>query len=380
MLIPSNQRVARGAAVVGLLLTTATGLAACGSSSSASDARSSGSGETVTPAAQSAPGLAAAQKIVTAASDSKVNVTTPVGKPIPTGKSVIVVSAGVQAALTLDQGVQAGGKALGWNVTTKLVGVGSAAEQAAYAAALQAHPDAVVASGVYPTVAELRALRQAGIKVAGIGASPSTYYNLEIRNPPWQELQGRIATAWMATDAKGAPAVVGMVNVVDLPSIVEIHQGVAASLPQYCAKCKLKTLNISYTSIGTDATARITNWLRANPDINYLFLPIDTVLNGLPAALSAAGVQKLKIVSFFATQISIPYLKSGEEAAAIGTADFATGWQAIDALARVFTNQSPAVDENPLAVSPTLSTGSAVTAIPTGPAGYQAAFERLWGR
>jgi ribose transport system substrate-binding protein len=323
--------------------------------------------------------LAAAQKVVAEARDPKVSVTKPVGKPIPKGKSLYIVGVPYQAGIRVDKAVEAAGKSLGWQVTTKLVSPGTATQEAAYAAALHARPDAVLAVGIFPTVGQLRALRGAGIAVLGVGARPSKYYNVQIRNPAWQHYQGKIAAAFAVSDA-GGPTVVGMVNVLDIPAIVASHEGVAAALPEFCAECKLKTLDIAATSIGTDSTARITNWLRANPDVKYLFLPVDTVLTGLPAALRAAGIQKQKILSFFATEISVPFLQSGEAAAAIGTSDLATGWQAVDGLARVFTNQSPAVDEDPRGVPPILVVDKSVKEIPDGPADYQAAFTRLWGQ
>src|ERR1700722_19040446 len=101
------QRVLIAVAPVGL----AIGLAACSSSSSSTSAANS--------AASSSPGLKQAEAVVSAdmSAPTSIGITQPVGKPIPTGKHIVIVYAGqgaVGVQLVYSSFKQAA-KVLGWN-------------------------------------------------------------------------------------------------------------------------------------------------------------------------------------------------------------------------------------------------------------------------
>jgi ribose transport system substrate-binding protein len=345
----------------------------------AAGSSSAKSGSKVSGVAASSSGLAAAKAFEAVALNPKVDITKPLGKPLPKHKTIWDVISSLQASINYGNGVTQGGKAAGWNVVTKVTALGPPAVDAVVADALKQRPSAVIFGGIQPTIAQEIALRKAGVALVSVGEVPSKYWNLTLRGPRWQALQGESADSFAVTSSNGKPTTVGMINVPEYASIVEITAGVTKGLHKWCPKCTLKVDNLAATSLGVNSNALITNWLRANPGVDYLFLPVDTVISGLPAALQAAGVKLPKIVSFFGSSISYPYLHSGQEAAVVGTEDYAQGWETIDGLARTFIHESDAVDQNPEGVPPTISVGRHVMSIPLGPVGYKAAFRKLWG-
>ena len=112
---PPLQRMLIAAAPVAL----AVGLAACSSSGSSSSSSAGASSQATTA---SSPGLKQAEAVVSAdtSAPTSIGITQPVGKPIPTGKHIVLVYSG-QGAIGTELAYtpfKAAAKVLGWNVTS----------------------------------------------------------------------------------------------------------------------------------------------------------------------------------------------------------------------------------------------------------------------
>jgi ribose transport system substrate-binding protein len=136
-------------------------------------------------------------------------------------------------------------------------------------------------------------------------------------------------------------------------------------------------------SLGVDATARAVNFVRANPGINVLVMDgQDSVSLGLKAQLAAAGLSNIKDIGVYPGTGNLPNLASGAEFALIPDPFVEMGFLDADALARLFTGQSPLPDmqtTTPAVIWTNSNLPSATTQAPTV-ANYLATFKALWGK
>jgi ribose transport system substrate-binding protein len=314
---------------------------------------------------------------VTSIKNPAVNLTTPIGKPIPAGKRIGIIACTIQVCQDFAKASSAAAAILGWTTKTYPNDFTPAGLQTSIQGAIQDKDSGVINVGTDLTPAQLQAFRVAHIPVVGVGNPPNSGYAVMVRDDAYQEYQGRSAAAYIATADKSSP-MVGFVGEQSNASIKD-GVGVETGLKQYCPACKFESLTLPASALGKDAAERIVSWLRGNSSIKWVVLQNDTLTLGLPGALKAAGLST-KLVSLFATALSVPLLQTGELQAAIGTTNSATGWLAIDGIARTFTGVPVAPDQAANALSVSLSNGAGVKEIPVGPVGYEAAFEKLWNK
>src|ERR1700722_13156219 len=125
-------------------------VAACGSSSSSSSSTSSSGGTSATTSGSSGnAGLAEAQKMVAAASHypTKIGPSVPIGKPVPTGKTIDYIECGATACQSGGIAFAQAAKVLGWHVVDIQAQPTPPALQAAMDQAIRNKPDGVVISG-----------------------------------------------------------------------------------------------------------------------------------------------------------------------------------------------------------------------------------------
>src|SRR5579859_6512229 len=120
---PARSRMRRTAVVLAASALLAVLISACGSSSSSSTTSGSAAAVTASNAANtSAPssGVAAAQQVVAQAMQrpTTVSVTTPVGKPVPSGKKIVFISCGIAVCDLQGKIVTKATSLLGWSTST----------------------------------------------------------------------------------------------------------------------------------------------------------------------------------------------------------------------------------------------------------------------
>jgi ABC-type sugar transport system substrate-binding protein len=121
--------------------------------------------------------------------------------------------------------------------------------------------------------------------------------------------------------------------------------------------------------------------LRSHPSVNYVNLSVANELDtGLPAALAAAGLSKVKIVGQGGGPTDFQYLASGQELALVPYDYYSTDYQMVDALARHFAGapvQMTALPHWLMTKSNLPSEHSQVFPVVSD---YKSQFLKLWGK
>lgn len=384
----STPRTARGRltpllAVLALLALSAFVLAACGSDDSSSDSSST--------AASTTSASDAGQKEVVALADqlssrpTKIPVSTPVGKPIPTGKKIIWVNCGAPVCTILGENFAEGAKELGWS--TKILNTDGtpASVQKAWKQALVAKPDGIASSGSDPGVlgAQFKAAKAAGIPIVNY-AVPGPVDGMTLNTADDANIAKTFAepeAAWVCKDSGGKANVLytTVSAFAILPAQTDLFK---KTFEKGCPNGKLTVLDLPVTSLGKDAAKRIVSKLRSDPSTDYVVNALDDVTIGLPAALKAAGLQdKVKLIGGSSSNTNFQYIATGQQAAGVPNDIPGLTWQMVDGMARIFTGQPTDVDTVPQAryivtkdnVPPSTGTFPFVE-------DYKEQYKALWGK
>lgn len=363
------------------VVVAATVLAACGSSDS-SDSTNDSSAST----SAAAPGLVESQAILDKYSKpSSFGELPKITKAIPTGKRIDFVSCGPAACLDQPKAFREAAKVLGWE--TKIIngGTNPQANQNAMKQAVRDAPAAVLWNGLDSSVfkAQLDELEAKGIPVIAL-------QTLDKQNPPKfvglpgismydDQAEATAASAVIAAEGKGEIALIS----VPFPIYQLYNPKIKDNIKKLCPECKVKDFDMPVTSIGTDAASRIVNFLRANPDIKTLIHDAPGTASGLDAALQGANITDTKNIVINASIESIPDIANGKTLAGIPLASNEISWLAADALARIFTDESPQVSIDagaPVLVWTKDNVPDGANGLPPNLPDYQAFFKETWGK
>jgi ABC-type sugar transport system substrate-binding protein len=342
---------ARRLVLATLAVTACAGLAACGSDE---EEATSAAAPTTTAAAADAPGLAEAKTVGEKylARPTQIQVTEPVGKPIPKGKTVYFVHCGVTACNVMGDSMAKAAKVLGWNF--KVINTKGTPEgvKAAWSQAVRDKVDGVIGNG-FPVALfapQLKQLKAAGTPVVLASVTDPAENGVEVvLSDPEESANIGEAMAARAVTAGGGKSNILYVNLPDYPILVEMSKRFEADTKRWCPDCEFAKMDLPLTAIGTDATNRIVSYLRSHPKVDVVTIGQAQVTIGLPAALKAAGLGgKVKIIDESPGSESYQYLKSGEQDATVVYPYQEVSWGLMDGLARKFTGQSAVAGENNL--------------------------------
>ena len=384
----TRNAVSRVTTGVGLALALSMAVTACGSGSgSGSDNAAKGGGDSAF-AADAAKAKALVEKY--SATPPSIGITDPVGKPVPSDKTVVLIGGGQGAAgtdLTYDS-FKAAAKAVGWTVKEIDPQEPTPQEmQQALSQATRLNPSAVIISAVsvQPIMTQLKQLQAKGVPVISFfGSDPASGpLTLQLDNGP--ERSAAMADLAVANlDKPGKLAVIGLQGYQIIQDYVHAF---SAEVKRICSQCEVKESDVSLESLGTSAGTDIVNFLRANPDVKGVFVGYDGMDSNLFAAAKSAGVTLPKIYSQGTLPTSIQSLQSGALAASSPIDYDELGYRLADALARIFTGQTAAAQkidvqyEQPMIWSTQFKNVPAATNDNEFPAvfpGYADAYLKLW--
>jgi ribose transport system substrate-binding protein len=372
------------AAVVALSIV---GVAACGSSSDDPPSNASTSGGTSSAASDANAIPAATEKLQQLmVRPPTIPVTTPVGKQVPTGKTIDWLACGSPDCTILTGPLKDAAAALGWKIHTINAGLTPETVQAAWNLAVQDHPDGVLATG-FPSVMFSSAL--AKLKAANIPVSDGF-----VTDNPGNGLTTVVAGGNGTFETTGkalADATVGLggkkTNVLfvggsTFPGLDAVQNAFESELKSLCSDCGFGALNLPASAIGTTLASSVVAYLTKHPDVNYVVTGQGSMNIGLPQAIKSAHMTA-KVVGTYPSQTTLGYLKNNEMAAMVVFPQGDAMWQMMDGLVRAFAGVS---------VEPTnQGEGAAWVITPenagelTGPgpyyqvADYAAQYKKLWG-
>jgi len=169
-------------------------------------------------------------------------------------------------------------------------------------------------------------------------------------------------------------------------SVVTPHElsreGAQAQVAALCSSCKFQFVNLDLTTMSTSAGPQAQETVRRNPGINILMSSFDGAVPFILSGLQQSGTTNVKIISMDGTQPEITMIRSHTSPV---VADVALppvsyiGWAYMDQALRAVTGATPFNGILPFRLVDDSNVGPAGTNLFPLFAGYQAAFEKLWG-
>lgn len=357
--------------------------AACSSSGSAGNGASAPSGS----ASASSTAVATAQATVKQyeATPTSIPQTTPLAHPVTKGRTFVDLECENTQCHDIATGVQAAGKAIGWNV--KLINYNDtqpATLVAAFQQALQYHPVGVSLTGTSPALwsSVLPEYKQAGIPIIPASVGP-----IAVQAPVAATVDGtgaytipaKAIADWFIAQSNAS----GHVLLVDIPSfpvLQETATAVAAELAAQCPNCKVSRFDATIAQVDANGVvSAVVSQLQRDPSIKYVISTDGVFISGLASAAKAAGISGLQIGSTIGGITNEQDILAGSESATLPWPGVVEGWVIMDAAARVSEGMSvPDGDDNQpvqLLVKGNFSTPQESL---LQPADYPAQFEKLW--
>jgi ribose transport system substrate-binding protein len=363
-------------------LTVLSLAAACSSSSSSASSSSSSSGLSTADQA----GLAKAQAFVTQYEQrpTQITDTTKVTGTIPRNKLIDFIPCGaVPECLQEGQIVRQAGSMLGW--TTKILTNDGTPQQskAAFEQVVRDKAAAVLYTAIpAATFASLLPqLRANGTVISTCCVTdptgPSTGINYDIDDLAQVGPIAGAQAAWVAVDSKDTANSL-YVNIPDFAILNTQFSNYQAGMATYCPTCQVAELNIALANLST-ATTNIVSYLRAHSTVDYVIASTDGITVGLPAALKAAGLTRVKIVGQGATPVNLQYLHTGQEAADVAFPYFEAMYSMVSAVFQHYAGMQIAASvAPPLWILTPQNAPTATQAFPVV-SNYQAEYGALWG-
>jgi ribose transport system substrate-binding protein len=380
----------RGSAGLALSVASVLLLSACGSGSSGGTSSGSGSDASVSTADYNlAAAKAAIAKFTTR--PTSIGITKPITGSVPKGKTIDLVQCGVPACASAGNYLVSAGQAVGWTIKRIQAGLTAESTKAAWDQVVANKPDGVVTTGSPRALfnPELAQLKAAGIPVVDQSTGDPQANGLSLvmlgtpalaGTPGNPGVANRIADYMLSQNGGKAFESLAVYTSAYTSETAGLG-GFKTAMAAACPKCKVDTLNVPLSSIGSDLPTRITSYLSAHPKVKWVWPNYDDFVNGLPQALQAAGLGSTKLVTWDSSTASLAYVKSGAITAFDAYPAAEMMWRSIDFLIRTFNKESTAVDSAPLPAW-LIDSGAQIPPNTTGlfplVANYEAQFKKLW--
>lgn len=361
-------------------------LAACGSSGpsehpagATSSAPSSSSGSVLS--AQESSFLTAAENAPTG-----LTVRTPLKQAPPKGDTFVWLQCEVTACTLIGEGIKSAVAALGWHL--KIINYNDADVATLISGLKQAldyGPVGVGVSGVPPATgwqSELAQYQAKHIPIVGSFLGPAALGGTLISNqggPATFKDQAQIMADWFIK-ASGGDGQALLEVVTSYPTLKLYASSFADDVAANCSKCKVTTIDNTIADLTNgNIVSTVVSAAKRNPNAKFLITSDGAFVDGLPAALSAAGLGgKIEIGGAFPDASNLTAVKSGEEQAFTGIAYLYSGWLMIDSLLRHMQGM-PFVADNPLPTQLlTTNVSFKISTSYDAPANYGAQFSKLW--
>lgn len=317
----------------------AVGLTACGGS----DDSGGGTGDA---GAVTIPAELKAEVAKTTERPTSIGLTEPV-KSVPKAKRIAYIQCGAPTCAANGKFLKAAADAVGW--TIEPIDAGSTPEQvkAAWAQAVRSKPDGVVASG-FPRAffePELKQLAEAKIPVVDLSVTDPPGNGLSAvfaYNPDYVTAGTRLGN-YAVVNSGGEQIKAVMVTTGAYKNLAIVGGSFSDAIKKHCSSCSVDELKVPATAIGKDLPTRISTYLQAHPDINWVYVGFADMLTGVPAALKSASIKPgdVKLVTINNTPISASYMRDEQYLVATHIYGYPEMmWRSIDFLIRELGGES----------------------------------------
>jgi ribose transport system substrate-binding protein len=295
----------------------------------------------------------------------------------------VYISCGVSVCQLQSQIVAQAAKALGWTTSTVTTDGTPPSVQAAYDTAMRQGANAVVTTAALRAeiASKIPALKAKGVVVSDCCstdpvASPFIY---NTSTPTQAALGGKYLAAEVVADSKGKASTL-YVNIPAYTILSSLGATFKSAYQQYCPSCGFASIDVSLTQLA-HAPNLIVSYLRSHPSVKYVALSVANLLdNGLPAALSAAGLSNVKIVGQGGGPTDFQYVASGQELALLPFDYYNVDYQMVDALARHFAGAPVELTPPPMWLVTKANLPTNYSSLFPDVTSYQSQFLKLWGK
>lgn len=321
---------------------------------------------------------------------------------IPAGKKVYYVQCSVPVCEEIRGGIDAAAKKLGWTLETTAHKDTPETVAAAFDAAIAAKPDVVLTSGNPREwfATQLKTLEDAKIPVVAWSMpepyEPGQGISANLLSGDDYYFYGALMADYAA--AKSAKKNILFVGLPVFPVLSTVQAGFTEEIAKACPDCKVDTMEVAITDLGTNLPGQIVSKLQASKDLDFVVYAFGGMLFGVPDAIEAAGLlSQAQAISQAGGPMNFGFIEAGKhQVAEVGLASELLGWRAIDVAARVLAGTGPGrstppaeaivdghpdilVNGLPLQI---LEKGSLADASKLWPGvdGYQDQFAKLWGK
>ncbi len=321
---------------------------------------------------------------------------------IPAGKKVYYVQCSVPVCEEIKGGIDAAAKKLGWTLETTAHKDTPETVAAAFDAAIAAKPDVVLTSGNPREwfAPQLKTLEDAKIPVIAWSVpeayEPGQGISANLLSGDDYYFYGVLMADYAAT--KSANKNILFVGLPVFPVLSGVQKGFTEEIAKVCADCKVETMEVAITDLGTNLPGQIVSKLQANKDLDFIVYAFGGMLFGVPDAIESAGLlPQAQAISQAGGPMNFGFIEGGKhQVAEVGLASELLGWRAIDVAARVISGSGPGrstppaeaiveghpdilVNGLPLQI---LEKGSLADATKLWPGvdGFQDQFAKLWGK
>lgn len=271
---------------------------------------------------------------------TKINQTTPLSGPVPKDKLYVFLECELPQCVEIGVGALEAAKAIGWK--TKVIKWSTADLQTVLTGmdeALALKPAAVTLTGLPQ---ELWADREAAFEAAGAMIIPIAVADLKLSKtvPMGAAMKadyladGTLVGNWFIADSNAE----GKALVADVPAypVLTAHgTGFKEAVAAGCKKCAVTSLDVTVPQLAKgEFVPAVVSALQKDPSIKYVITTNGAFIDGLSAALDAAGMKDIKVAGGSATINNLAALDTGTEHAWAGEAIHMDGWIAIDIAAR----------------------------------------------
>jgi ribose transport system substrate-binding protein len=393
----STPTAASSAAPSAISAAPATSGAATSSAAAPASSAAASSGapmsSSAAPASSAVPsgsgGLAEAAANVAkySALPTTLGITTPLPGPPVKGKTVVFLQCEVPQCADGGNGFRAAAAAVGWKTQTltwKTTDPASLISDMQQALTLNPKPYAVSISGLPQAVwaPEVPAYQKAGVLLIPWSLGPVTINSTviaEILSPQDIEFQGKLLADWFITDSGGTGKVL-VQDVPQYPSIDEETVGFETEVKALCPGCTMTRLDVTGTQVASGGvTPAIVSALQRDSSIQYIMSADIALAAGLPAAMKAAGLSKVKILGGAATPIDEQNVRDGTDAVVMKNDLVIAGWLMIDVLLRkaagVSFTPNDGGEPQQILTKATIPPANSTALVP---ANYPELFKTLW--
>jgi ribose transport system substrate-binding protein len=397
----SSDAATEAAATEAVATEAATATEATATEAAATEAAT----ETAAAAETSAAATAGSDPAARVAAFSKAVTELPFNEAIasiPAGKKVYYVQCSVPVCEEIKGGIEAAAKKLGWTLETTAHKDTPETVAAAFDAAIAAKPDVVLTSGNPREwfATQLKTLEDAKIPVIA-WSMPEAYepgqgISANLLSGDDYSFYGTLMADYAA--AKSAKKNILFVGLPVFPVLSVVQKGFTEEIAKACPDCKVDTMEVAITDLGTNLPGQIVSKLQANPDLDFVVYAFGGMLFGVPDAIEAAGLlPQAKAISQAGGPMNFAFIEGGKhQVAEVGLASELLGWRAIDVAARVLSGTGPGRSTPPAEAKVEGHPDILVNGLPlqilekgsfadpsklwAGVDGYQDQFAKLWGK